>query len=70
MTQVHTRFDCTHEVNLDVSLDDDVEVPPLVRGLGQCAECSGEENLVPVSGVAPQAGGEKLVVDSIMLIPF
>ena len=70
MTQVHARFDCTHEVNLDVSIDDDVEVPPVVRGLGQCAECSGEENLVPVSGVAPQAGGEKLIVDSIMLIPF
>lgn len=70
MTRVHTRFDCSHEVDVDVAVDDDIEVPEMVRGLGQCAACSGEENLVPVSGVAPQAGGQKLIVDSIMLIPF
>jgi hypothetical protein len=70
VTHVHTRFDCSHEVDLDVDIDPDIEVPQTVRGLGKCAACSGEENLVPVSGVAPQPGGHALIVDSIMLIPF
>jgi hypothetical protein len=69
MAIVHAKFDCSHEVDVDVSIDEDVEVPPIVRGLGKCADCSGEENLVPVSGVAPQPGGDHLIVDSIMLIP-
>jgi hypothetical protein len=71
MTIVHTRFDCKHELDVDVSIDDDVEVPETsVRGLGKCPTCSGGKDLVPVSGVAPQAGGQRLVVDSIMMMPY
>jgi hypothetical protein len=66
---VHTVFDCKHEKEIDVDIDDDVEVPASVRGLGQCPDCIGEPNLVPVSGVAPKPGGQELVLDSIMMIP-
>jgi hypothetical protein len=66
---VHTVFDCKHEHEFDVRVDDDVVVPPSVRGLGKCPDCTGLENLVPVSGVAPQAGGGTLVLDSILMIP-
>jgi hypothetical protein len=70
MAQVHTRFDCSHELDVEVAIDPDVEVPEVVRGLGKCPACSGEQNVVPVSGVAPQPGGKRLVVDSIMLMPI
>lgn len=70
MTHVNTLFDCKHETIIDVNIDDDVVVPHQVRGLGQCPECIGENNAMPVSGVAPQPGGRELVLDSIMLIPI
>jgi hypothetical protein len=70
LATVNTLFDCKHETIIDVQIDDDVIVPALVRGLGQCPECMGEESAVPVSGVAPQTGGKALVLDSIMLIPI
>ena len=69
MARIHTVFDCQHEADLDVSIDDDVEVPASVRGLGQCPSCMSEERVIPISGVAPQPGG-RVVVDSIMLIPI
>jgi hypothetical protein len=68
--KVHTLFDCRHEADINVSIDDDVEVPEMVRGLGQCPACSGEEHLIAISGVAPQAGGRRLVLDSILMIPI
>ncbi|GAC1323266.1 MAG: hypothetical protein NVS2B16_04040 [Chloroflexota bacterium] len=69
MARIHTLFDCKHETDLDVSIENDVEIPSTVRGLGKCPLCVGETHLVPVSGVAPQPGG-RIVVDSIMLIPI
>lgn len=70
MKHVHTLFDCTHERDIRVSLDDDVEIPPTVRGLGQCPDCMGEARLIAISGVAPQPGGQRLVLDSIMMLPI
>jgi hypothetical protein len=69
MVRVRTRFDCGHELDVDVRVDDDVTVPDTVRGLGQCPSCMGEGNLVAISGVAPQPGGQELVLDSILMIP-
>lgn len=69
MARVRTVFDCRHEVDIDVEVDDEVEIPSQVRGLGKCAACLGQDNLVPVSGVAPQPGGKRVVLDSIMLMP-
>lgn len=70
MTQVHTRFECSHEMSVDVAIDGDVQVPEVVRGLGKCPGCTGEEHVIAVSGVAPQNGGEQLVLDSILMIPI
>lgn len=69
MSLVHTVFDCKHETDLEVSIDEDVEIPSSVRGLGKCPQCVGGGHLVPVSGVAPQPDG-RVIVDSIMLIPI
>lgn len=69
MATVQTQFDCGHQVSVDVSIDDDVIVPETVRGLGRCYACQGADNLVSISGVAPQPGGKQLVLDSIMLMP-
>lgn len=69
MTHVQTLFDCKHEKEIEIQIDDDIIVPGQVRGLGKCPDCSGEENAVPVSGVAPGPGGKTLVLDSIMMIP-
>lgn len=69
MTSVHAVFDCKHEKDFDVQIDDDVSVPDSVRGLGKCPDCTGEENVIPVSGVAPQADG-RVIVDSILMIPI
>jgi hypothetical protein len=69
VTRVHTRFDCKHEAEIEVSIDDDIRVPDVVRGLGQCPDCMGEEHVIAVSGVAPQAGGQALVLDSILMMP-
>ena len=70
MARVHTRFDCQHEAEVDVSIDDDITIPEVVRGLGQCPECMGERHLIAVSGVAPQPGGQQLVLDSILMMPI
>jgi hypothetical protein len=70
MAQVHARFDCKHELDVEVAVDDDVEIPTSVRGLGKCPACTGETKVIPVSGVAPQAGGQRLIVDSIMMMPY
>lgn len=70
MVRVHTVFDCKHEHDLDVSIDDDVIVPATVRGLGKCPTCTGADHSVPVSGVEPQDGGKRLVLDSVLMIPI
>ncbi|MGI8827019.1 MAG: hypothetical protein ACR2JC_15525 [Chloroflexota bacterium] len=69
MAQVHAAFDCKHEVDLDVPIEDDVEIPACVRGLGKCPDCRDEGRLLPVAGVAPQPGG-RILADSVMLIPI
>ena len=68
--RVHTRFDCTHETDVDVSIEDDVEIPDSVRGLGQCPDCMGEPRVIAVAGVAPQTGGRTLILDSILMMPI
>lgn len=70
MVRVHTIFDCKHERDLDVSIEDDVVVPGAVRGLGKCPACTGQEQAIPVSGVEPRDGGKTLVLDSILMIPI
>ena len=70
VTRVHALFDCKHETDVDVSIDPDVRIPNAVRGLGQCPDCMGEQHLIAVSGVAPQAGGRELVLDSILMMPI
>ena len=69
MPTVHTLFDCKHEKDIELSIEDDVEIPESVRGLGKCPDCTGGANLAAVGGIAPQAGG-RVVLDSIMLIPL
>lgn len=66
--QVRTIFDCRHETEVSVRVDSDVAVPEVVRGLGQCPSCMGEEKLFAVPGIAPQPGGQ-VVLDSILMIP-
>jgi hypothetical protein len=70
MARVHTVFDCKHELDVDVSIDEDIEVPDQVRGLGKCPSCAGYERSIAISGVAPQAGGRRLVLDSIQMMPM
>jgi hypothetical protein len=70
VVQVHTVFDCKHEHDLEVSIDDDVIVPGTVRGLGKCPSCTGSGQAIPVSGVEPRDGGKTLVLDSILMIPI
>ena len=70
MAHVRTVFDCKHEMEVDVSVDDDVEIPEQVRGLGKCPQCAGQQNPVPISGVAPGPGGKTLVLDSILMMPL
>ncbi|MBV9280043.1 MAG: hypothetical protein JOZ41_08185 [Chloroflexi bacterium] len=67
---VPTLFDCGHRADVKVSVDGDVTVPDLVRGLGQCPACMSEERLIAISGVAPQPGGRELVLDSILMMPI
>lgn len=69
MVQVHTVFDCGHEQDIDVRIEDDVEIPEQVRGLGKCPACQGIEGMVPITGVAPGPGGRDLVLDSILMMP-
>jgi hypothetical protein len=68
MAYVHTVFDCKHEKEIDVSIEDDVEVPASVRGLGKCPDCLGLENAIPIAGVAPKPGGREVVLDSILML--
>jgi hypothetical protein len=72
MVRVHTVFDCQHEKDIDVSIDDDVEIPERVRGLGKCPDCRGKscEAMIAISGVAPKPGGREIVLDSIMMMPI
>jgi hypothetical protein len=71
MTKVNALFEaCKHERVIDVSIEDDVKVPPQVRGLGLCPDCMEEDNVVPVAGIAPQPGGREVVVDSILMMPI
>jgi len=65
---VQTRFDCGHTTTVAVNVDEDVGIPPEVRGLGKCADCMDEDNLIAISGVQPQASGT-LTLDSIFLMP-
>jgi hypothetical protein len=69
MAQVHTVFDCKHEREIDVEVDSDVVIPASARGLGKCPDCIGVGNIVPIAGVVPQAGGQTVVLDSILLMP-
>lgn len=69
LARIHTVFDCKHEKDVDVSVDDDVIIPASVRGLGKCPECKSETRVIAVSGVAPQPGGT-LIVDSILMMPI
>jgi hypothetical protein len=69
MARVNTVFACKHELMIDVAVDDEVEIPPSVRGLGKCPDCRGEKGLIAVSGIAPKPGGEHVVLDSIMMMP-
>lgn len=57
-------------MTVDVSIDDDVEIPASVRGLGKCPACSGGENMIAVSGLAPKPGGKEVVLDSILMMPM
>jgi hypothetical protein len=69
MVQVHTVFDCKHERDIEIRIEDDVVIPEQVRGLGKCPACQGAEDMVPVTGVAPGPGGKELVLDSILMMP-
>ena len=68
MPQVLAVFDCKHETRLEISIEDDVDIPSSVRGLGQCPACMGEERVITIPGVAPQPGGKELVLDSVMVM--
>jgi hypothetical protein len=71
MAQVKTLFDeCKHEKMIEVDVDPDTEIPEQVRGLGLCPDCMEEENIVPISGVAPKPGGKQVVLDSILMMPI
>lgn len=70
MARVHTAFDCKHEHDVEVDVDDDVEIPASVRGLGKCPDCMAEERVIAVAGVAPQPGGQRVVLDSILMMPI
>ncbi len=69
MATVQTRFDCSHVTTVKVQLDDDVQVPEEVRGLGKCRACMEETNLIPITGVQPLPTGD-LVLDSIFWMPI
>jgi hypothetical protein len=69
VARVHTVFDCKHERDVDVQIDDDVQIPEQVRGLGKCPDCAGYERSIAISGVAPGPGGSTLVLDTILMMP-
>lgn len=69
MARVHTIFDCKHEREIEVSIESDVVIPPSIRGLGKCPECKGERETIAIAGVASQPGGERLVLDSVLMMP-
>jgi len=66
---LQAAFDCKHTTDVEVDVDADVEVPSQVRGLGKCADCMEETNLIAISGVQPRADGS-LVVDSVFWMPI
>lgn len=70
MARVRTLFDCKHQTDIDVSIDDDVKIPELARGLGNCPDCMGEPRVIAVAGIAPQPGGREVVLDSILMVPI
>lgn len=71
MAQVKAIFDrCKHERVVDIAVDEDVQIPALVRGLGRCPECMEEPNVIAVGGIAPQPGGKEVVLDSILMMPI
>jgi len=68
--RIHADFDCKHDADVKVSLDDNVEIPANVRGVGKCPECMEEEHIMGIPGVSPKAGGEGMVLDNVMMIPI
>jgi len=66
---VQAVFDCKHTSSVRVSLDADVKVPDQVRGLGKCADCMEETNLIAISGVQPGPDGS-LSLDSVFWMPI
>lgn len=54
---------------MDVQIDDDVQIPEQVRGLGKCPDCAGYERSIAISGVAPGPGGSTLVLDTVLMMP-
>jgi len=68
VVRVRTVFDCGHDMDVDVEVDDDVQVPESVRGLGKCPSCTGKTNVIPVSGIAPAPGGKDVVLDTILML--
>jgi hypothetical protein len=62
-------FDCTHQLDVEVSIEPDVIIPASVRGLGKCPACTQAHNPVPVAGIEPRADGS-VVLDSILMIPI
>lgn len=69
MVQVQTVFDCRHERELSVQIENDVVIPDQVRGIGKCPQCRGGGEYYNVAGIAPQSGGKELVLDTIMIMP-
>lgn len=68
--RVNTLFDCKHEKTIEVELDDDVEIPDSVRGLGKCQQCAGHDHMIAVAGIAPSPGGRDVTLDSILMMPM
>jgi hypothetical protein len=66
---VQAAFDCKHVTPVDIDVDADVRIPDDVRGLGKCADCMEETNLIAISGVQPQSDGT-LVLDSVFWMPI
>lgn len=66
--EVQTSFACGHSTPVAVDIDGDVAVPSEVKGLGKCAGCMEETNLIAISGVQPGPDGD-LALDSIFLMP-
>lgn len=66
---VQASFVCKHTTAVEVDVDSDVSLPDEVRGLGKCADCMEETNLIAISGVQPRADGS-LMLDSVFWMPI